>query len=136
MKSHIRQWQATLLGFLVASLLPAAFLAFAFPLSGERDVSSVSATFVVTFWFSVLFVGGLGVPMFLAIRRLGLVSWWSAAIGGAIGGVMVPLILTSNSQPTEVLIRFTSLGAISGLLFWACWRIGGIVRSANEPPDA
>ena len=135
MRISMRQWQATLLGFLAASLLPAVFQATVFPLSGERDVASISATFLVAYWFSALFVGILGVPMFLILRRLGLVSWWSAAIGGTLGGVMVPFILINNPE-VAVLTRFTVLGAVSGLLFWTCWRLGAAGPFANEPPDA
>ena len=127
MKAEIR----TPLGFLAASVVPAAYLAIAFPLSGQHDPASVMGTFVVVYYFSALATGLLGLPAFLLLSRLKLVTWWSSIACGALAGGISLFVMVGNTQPAVVPFRFVALGSVSGLLFWLVWN-SGPARPASE----
>jgi len=119
----MKQATAALFGFLAASVLPAAYLAVAFPLSGERDVQSVLLSAFVFYFFAAVATAIFGLPTYLVLKRFNLVTWWSAVGCGALAGALTIAALTSNFDPTSRL-RFTLLGAAAGLLFWSVWRVG------------
>jgi hypothetical protein len=73
----------------------------------------------------------LGLPMCYIGLRLKLVRWWSAAISGVLAGSVAALALSLPHVPTAQQILFMgSLGASSGLVFWATWRFEVPRRSA------
>ena len=119
MKPHYR----TALAFLGASVLPAAYLAGVFPLSGERDPPSVLGSFFVAYWFSALATGLVGLPAFLLLSKFNLVAWWSAIGCGALAGLLALVAVSGNPDGASVL-RFAVLGSSAGLLFWLVLRSG------------
>jgi hypothetical protein len=119
MKSDLR----TVLGFLAASVVPAAYLAIAFPLSGSRDPASVFGSFVVAYYFSALATGFLGLPSFLLLSKFDLVTWWSSVACGAAAGV-VALAVVAGGLENAVALMYAAIGAGAGLVFWIVWRQG------------
>jgi hypothetical protein len=119
MKSELR----TVLGFVAASVVPAAYLAIAFPLSGSRDLASVVASFVVAYYFSALATGFLGLPLFLLLSKLDLVTWWSSVACGAAAGVVALAVVTGGLE-NAVSLMYAAIGAGAGLVFWLVWRQG------------
>ena len=119
MKAELR----TMLGFLAASVVPAAYLAIAFPLSGERDPASVLGTFVVAYYFSALATGLVGLPAFLLLSRFRLVTWWSSIACGAMAGAISLFAVAGSVEKTSVL-RYVAIGSVAGLAFWLVWNSG------------
>ena len=122
----------TALAFLGASVIPAAYQAVAFPLSGEGDAASVLGTFVVAYWFSALSAVVVGVPALFLLRRLNLAAWWSAVGCGALAGVATYVAVVSGNSEWEVALRFFLLGASAGLVFWLVFRSGPAWPVANN----
>ena len=60
----------TALAFLTASVVPALGFAVLYPLSGELDWRSGLGTFVVTYYFSAVATGFLGLPAFQLCHEL------------------------------------------------------------------
>jgi hypothetical protein len=113
------------IGLVAASILPAAYLAFFHPLSGSRDIASITGTFMVAYFFSAVATVALGVPALLALKRLNLVYWWSASGAGALVGVIsLAVIRFGGTLDATTTWRFAVLGACAGLLFWVIYRIG------------
>jgi len=121
----MKQTPATTLGFLAASVFPAAYFAIMFPLSGDRDFLSIAGTFFVSYFFAACATVILGAPMFLLMNKLRLVSWWSAASSGALAGVIVLLAIRfGGAMDWVTVLRFALLGGAAGFVFWMVWRIG------------
>lgn len=121
----MRQYQATIFGFFVASVVPAAYFAVVHPLSGERDPQSLIGTFLVAYFFSLSSTLILGAPLYLLLRRWSCVRWWTASASGALAGLVVLLVIRFSSElEFATAVRFALLGGASGLLFWVCWRTG------------
>ena len=62
-----------------------------------------------------------GIPLFLALRRFGWLSWWQASLGAGSAGVLAALALHALDTTTYLLGSvelFGSLGAIAGVAFW------------------
>jgi hypothetical protein len=131
----MKQTHATFLAFFGASLIPATYLAVAYPLSGERDWQSVLGSFFVIYFISAAATALVGVPAFLVLSKFDLVTWWSALSGGALVGILAKVTVTSNYLgDIQSLSRFAMLGAVAGLLFWLVWRTGssGTSRGAQD----
>lgn len=125
MKSTVKQTFATGLGFLAASVLPAAYLAIVFPLSGDRDLQSIVGTFLVAYFFAASATVILGLPMLLVLNKLNLVRWWSATSSGALVGIIAIFIVRfSVNIDLVTVLRFAMLGGAAGFLFWIFWRTG------------
>ena len=124
---NMSQTRATVLGFLAASIVPAAYLAVAAPLGGQRNLVSIFGSFFVLYYFSFLATGLLGVPAFLVLKKYKLVAWWSAIGTGLLVGPLALVIATSlGSSNPENLLRFSAIGGIGGFAFWIFWRLGRI----------
>lgn len=116
---------ANVFGFLAASILPAAYMAVVYPLSGERDLHSVAGSLFVFYYFAAFITAILGIPAFLLLNKLRLVTWWSAIGSGAlIGGIGLVGLTSVGSMDYAGLLRFAMLGGASGLIFWIIWRTG------------
>jgi len=113
----------TLLAFLAASVVPATYMAIAFPLSGEREPGSILGTFIVVYYFSALATGLVGLPAFLLLSKFRLVTWWSSLSGGALAGAITLFAILGGVETTPAL-RFVALGSVSGLAFWFVWKSG------------
>lgn len=122
---------ATATGFLAASAFPAGCSAVLSPLSGSHDVASMCGTFLVHLWFTATSALVFGMPIFLALNRLGFVRWWSATGAGAIVGLM-SLVVARWTLLVEMsaMLHFAALGAGAGLAFWLFWRVGDSSEAA------
>lgn len=123
----MKQTLATALGFFAASILPAAYLATAFPLSGDRDLQSVLGSFFVIYFFAATATVILGVPIFLILNRLKLVTLWSAVGSGALVGAIALMAVTfAAGIDLATLLRFAMIGGAAGFMFWIFWRAGRV----------
>jgi hypothetical protein len=130
--------QATVVGFAVASALPALILA-ALSLTGESGVHAgqwreasllVFISFLVFLPYSALFTLLFGVPSYLLCRRLGIVSWWAASIVGVLAGVLISLIVRSGNRPyAGEMMRLIPAAEISAIAFWAVRKWGSQSRT-------
>lgn len=114
-----------MLGFLVASLLPAAYLAVAFPISGQRDLQSLLGSFVVFYFFVAAATAILGIPAFLVLNKLKLVTWWSTIGCGAFLAPLALFVVTFPGFPgVGILSTYAMLGGAAGCMFWIFWQAG------------
>lgn len=116
------------LGFAVAALPIAVVGALTSPgLGGGLEADIESLLFVTMFFYvySVFFTLLLALPLFLLLRRYGLVRWYtSAGAGFSIGIAVAALYFGRFTDASLQWTMFSITGAVSGLLFWAIWRRG------------
>jgi hypothetical protein len=121
------------LGFATASIIPAAFLASIFPLSGNVDGLSIVGSFVVLYPYSLAAVVVLGVPAFALLRPYRPGNWWSVTAVGLALGLLVALVLRLPAFPEfRDAAMMAPLGAASALAFWLVWRQGTAAKP--RPP--
>lgn len=122
---------AIVVGFLIASVIPAIELALLSLMSEARVHSMtfldafllVAVSFLVFYPYSILFAAVIGVPLFFACRRLGVVTWWSALVCGALIGTLASAAFHSARDPyIDDLLRFVPVGSIAAYAFWLVWR--------------
>jgi len=121
----MRKSTATIVGFVAASIFPAAVLSVWWPLSGKLTIGSVIGSFVVAYPFSAAFTVLFGLPAFLLLRRFGPGRWWSVLAVGFLLGIPVGIVirLPGLPNPNDMLVD-GPLAAGSTLLFWLIWRRG------------
>jgi hypothetical protein len=125
----VNRTQAGILGFIVASTIPAVVVSLT-SAGAMRDPVAGLGVFPVAWLFSVFAVGLFGVPSFFLLNCFRLVRWWSAAGAGCVLGPLAWALLRPGAvQPIELLVMSTS-GAVSGLAFWLVWRLS---KSPAEP---
>ena len=110
------------LGLVVCPLAPAAILGL-YMATGF----GVGATFFAIVYYVVGLVaaGVLGAPMFFFFRAIHLVKWWTAMASGAVVGLCVAWSIRGFTAPPEAdMWAMVPCGALSGLVFWALWRLG------------
>jgi hypothetical protein len=78
----MREAVFAIIGLVVASIIPAAFLAGTSPLDGNVDWHSFAGTFGVLYPYSISAVVALGVPAFALLRPFRPGNWWSVAAVG------------------------------------------------------
>ena len=102
----MRQSTATVIGFVAASIFPAAMLSLWAPLSGKLSVGSVVGSFVVAYPFSAVFTVLFGLPAFLLLRRLRPGRWWSVLAVGFLLGIPVGIVirLPGPPNPNDMLV--------------------------------
>ena len=125
----MNQRSATIVGFAVASAIPALLLAIFFLIKDVRNHSVVAsetlASFVAFYLGSIFLTAVLGVPSFLSARRLGLVTWWSALVVGALVGVLVAVIFRlGNESYADALLKYVPAATIAAFVFWLIWKQG------------
>ena len=81
-KSSMRESVATVVGFLAASMFPAAMLSVLTPLGGELSLGSAAGSFAVAYPFSAAFTFLFGIPTFLLLRRFSPGRWWVVLVVG------------------------------------------------------
>lgn len=132
----MNQTLATFLGFAVASIIPAAYLAVAFPLSGTRDAQSIVGSFAVVYYFSAVAAVFLGVPCFLLMKKIKFVNFWSATLCGAFVGCAALVATTSvESADRASLLMYAVLGAVSGFTFWVVRKLGHSEKTSKRTPQ-
>jgi hypothetical protein len=129
----VKELPASIIGFLVAPIVPALGAGLTTPIVGTSPSAKVViALFPIAYEISFVAILVVGVPLFLIGRRLRLIRWWTALITGLVAGVVVALVfqwdlLTDvpteplNVQPATLLLYGTE-GALAAFLFWLVWR--------------
>ena len=113
---------------LVIALLISALVAslgMSVPLDGQAiDPIVTVGLFPLVYWFCLLAVGVLGVPLFILGRRLNLVRWWSSTLCGFFAGGAADLVMRFPNGPPAAseLLRLAVIGGASGLTFWLVLR--------------
>jgi hypothetical protein len=121
------KWEfvAAVIGFAIASIIPAALLAGLSPLNGPHNAGSTLISFPILWLFSAAFTVILGLPAFLILRPFKPGHWWSVSAVGFLLGVSVVAIvqgsLSLSSNP-EAFGIYGIAGALSALVFWSIWR--------------
>lgn len=120
---------AAILGFAVASAIPALLLAMFFLAKDVYNhsvvLSETLASFVAFYIYSFFFTVIFGVPIFFLARRLGLVTWWSALVIGSLVGVLVSAIVRlGNESYLEAFLKFVPAATIAAFAFWLIWKQG------------
>jgi hypothetical protein len=112
-------------GFIVASIIPAAVLSILWPLDGTHRMNSMLSSFLAAYPFSLVFTLGLGVPAFLLLRPFRPGNWWSVGAVGFLLGSLVGVVLRLPYLPNpHDVVTDGPLGVISTLAFWLIWRRG------------
>jgi hypothetical protein len=120
----MRSTYAAIVGFIVASLIPAIAFALVNPLTDRGSAKSFLGWVFVFYLYSFLVTLFMGVPVFLVLRRFGLIRWWSAlASGSAIGSLVVVLVNPSAAASRDMVLA-VGAGALAALGFWAVWMLG------------
>lgn len=109
----------TVLGFLIAPLvIPIGLL----PTEGlehlplQDQVLEVAAGFLIWYMYPLFFATIFALPLFLLLKRYGLVRWWVALIAGVLIGAIGAYSI--NGQPQLFYGKLVFLSGVSGLLFW------------------
>jgi hypothetical protein len=113
----------TAVAFLVAPLVAA----FSLALSGfAQDDGVAENAALVLGWTFVLYFYALvatlviGLPSFIALRKFGLVRWWSSTACGFFVGALVLIVIdpsATSSRPNDFAV-WGGIGGLSGLVFW------------------
>ena len=86
--------------------------------------------FLVFLPYSILFTVIIGVPSFVFLRRLGLITRWTAGAVGVVAGILVSVMVHSGSQSyIEAFSKFVPTATIAALAFWAIWKQFGSERA-------
>lgn len=117
----MKQVDATILGFLLAPLVPAVMLSLT-----STDLTNggwkVTYAWVIVFYhFTLIVTGALGVPLYLAVRRWGQITWWSVLLSGAAAGTALCTVIQATARPA---LFGAGAGAAEALVFWIIWRLG------------
>ena len=132
----MRESAAAAVGFLAASIFPAAVLSVMAPLNGELSISSAAVTFLAAYPFSAAFTFLFGIPTFLLLRRFGPGKWWSVLVVGFLLGALVSVVvrLPGRPNPHDILLD-GPLAAGSALVFWLIWRRGKRSIEDDKRPE-
>lgn len=109
------------LGLAGYGVAESVFTAYGVP---SKDLSDwLIFAFGFGFIVSLPFALFLGLPIFLVLRRLRLVSWRSAlVVGFGIGIFAVGFARDFRVLHSGEVVKMGLEGAASALAFWACWR--------------
>jgi hypothetical protein len=111
-------------GFVMASIFPAAYIAIIAPLSGERNLISIIGSFFVFYFFSAVVTVIFGLPGFLILQKLQIISWWSTVCYGMLVGSFVHIFVTySVGYDLSLLLKYAAIGGVSGFIFWIFWHM-------------
>ena len=110
---------ATVVGFLIASVIPVAL--FALRGHGEYELGLLP----ILYFFSAMATLLFGVPTFFLLRHFKLIRWWSALVVGFAIGAIVAGILPLPAPPMADDVLFMGpVGAVSAFGFWLIWKLG------------
>jgi len=113
----MRELIVIITAFLAAALSTTLVLVFVID-RGPFDPRLV----LVLFGYSLVPASAFGV-LFVVLRSVNALRWWSAVVGGLVVGVLLWTVFPGvNVWP--VLRLWVIAGAVTGLVFWAVWRTG------------
>ena len=119
---------ATVLAFLAAPWVPAIVGATGTPITNASFATDLPnrlplALVFVFYSYAAIFV--LAVPVYVALRRFGLVNVWSILAAGVLGGAVVAMLIRQPSFVTvSDFVSTCSMGLGSAVVFWLIWRTG------------
>lgn len=117
----------------IAALIPfIVACAGNFAFTGKCDVDFGWSPFALAITFAATIF--IAVPLFFLFWRLGWLRWWQVGFGGAVVGLLAPIILQLvDSESSWVWHKFAiisvPLGIVSGLIFWCI----GVRQNMQEP---
>lgn len=122
-------WRPLLRGTALAAAVAGVALASTAPLRrGSLELSDLGMA-LFAFYFALPAVIVIGVPLFLILRWLGWVRWWSSALAGVAGGAAIAVIVRWPGAPNlRDFPLLCAVGAASALAFW--WAVRR--RRGNE----
>lgn len=110
---------------LLASLVPAVAFSVLTPLSRGQFSAGQLGLIPVFLVFSAVAIVLIGAPMFLVLRALRLVRWWSALLAGCLGGAVVGLVLRLPAAPMRGdFLILCPVGATAAIVFWLALKAG------------
>ena len=135
----VRELAVTITALLAAAFSTSLLLAFTVA-AGDPYVELHLLLMLLLFGYSLVPAFVFGV-LFVVLRSLGVVRWWSSTIGGIAVGVLLWTVFPGvNVLP--LLKLWVTAGAVTGLVFWAVWRTGmrhrtlGVAApSSNDVPS-
>jgi hypothetical protein len=109
--------------FLLAPLATALLFCIVSFTSGgfQGSMGDFLFTGIVVYMFAFSATVTFALPIFLLLERFDMVRWWSAAVVGALLGVLYTFLIGPDSFSSLLLrgrIPLGLIGAISGLTFW------------------
>ncbi len=137
----VRRLMRELIVTITAFLAAALSTTFVLVILIARDPYVDPRLVLLLFGYSLIPASAFGV-LFGVLRSVQALRWWSAAIGGVVVGVLLWTVFPGvNVWP--VLRLWVTVGAVTGLVFWAVWRTGMRHRtlgveapSSNDVPSA
>jgi len=129
----MKRSMTTLLGFLVAPLVPVFVGVARAPPSKSADLGVFVVMGVIVYCYSCFLTALFGVPIYLLLDRKRLVRWWSAMLTGLFVGCLIAVLLRLPHPAliADFLVQAPT-GALAGIVFWLIWSRGkGTVRSGG-----
>ena len=117
---------ATVLGFVLAPILPGVIFLIGSPLLREgADFTSLLQATLLSYFFSAGFTIFIGIPMFVLLWKLDLINWWSVLTAGfVIGGLVAVILQLPGLHGIEDIPAMGLVGSSTTFLFWLIRRLG------------
>lgn len=113
------------LGFLAAPLVPLAVATVVFPRQayiGDALSNMLTAGFYLVALAYTLVVG---VPVFVSLRRRGILNTLSMSLSGLVIGALAALLFRwPHQSATDDILVLAPTGFVSAMVFWVIWRMG------------
>jgi hypothetical protein len=117
--------KATITGFLAAPLVSAMIGSGQTTVAGGLGLTAFIGLLPIMYLFSLFATILLGVPMYIVLNRLNLISWWlTIGVGIGIGAMMAVIFVFPNTVQLKGLVLMSIMGGSSGLTFWLTWFFG------------
>jgi len=113
-------------GLLVAAAVPTiAFALMTPPKVWLEHAFDVLGYMPFWYFFSALATTAIGLPLYLLLRALSLVRWWTSVVAGGLGGLLVPKLFRWQG-PFELqrFMEFALIGVVAALAFWFVVSVG------------
>ena len=122
-RAHVRsnQWPAITVATFATPLVPAIVMAVWAGLVNST-IAAAMFTFKGAYVIALVLVAFPGLPVFLLMRQLRWVRWWTALMTGLVFGVGVWFAISSPGVSIWSGVFLGSVGALTALVFWLIWR--------------
>jgi hypothetical protein len=116
---------ATVLGFLIAPLVPIVVGGLVIPAPGPFEPVAFFGIGSLMYLYTCILMTLFALPVYLVLNEKRKVSWWAAALAGCfIGALVASVIRLPNYPRLSEYVRWAPEGALAGLVFWLVWRMG------------
>lgn len=131
----------TAVAFFVAPLVAAFSLAFwGF---AQSDGLAQSAALVlgwtfVFYFYALVATLVIGLPSFIALRKFGLVRWWSSTACGFFAGALVLIAIDPSAASSRAndFVVWGGIGGLSAFVFWIVRLFGQLSLAHNVKHDS